>query len=56
MIYHIVLPYACFGVITNTKGCVIRVPPIAKWMFHKHILVIKQWVSGKNGKCCEIKE
>lgn len=49
MLYHIDLPYACYGIeVKNNR--VVEAPPIAKWMEGKSFMFVAEWINKKGGK------
>ena len=50
-VYQIVVDYACFGIVTNSKGKVVQAAPIAKWAKGKDINeVLKYYITKKNAQ------
>ena len=52
ILYQVTLPYACFGLITDSliNGTVRDAAPIGKWMVGKRLSFIVEWVGRKKGK------
>ena len=48
ILYRIVLPYACGGLIVR-DNIIIDSAPIFKWMINKRLSEIKKWIIKKNG-------
>jgi len=49
-LFQVTLPYACYGILVNEDtNRIVFAPPIAKWMEDKHLEIILEWVTSKNG-------
>jgi len=48
VLVHVLLPYACFGVIVM-KGVVIWAAPVGAWMVGKRVEQVERWVEGRRG-------
>lgn len=48
VIYRIILPYACYGIIT-VDGIITLAPPIASWAVGKSITEFIKWIELKGG-------
>ena len=49
LLYRIVLPYACYGVVVDNRGIVINAPPIARGFMRQDISVLSNFVRSRCG-------
>jgi len=49
MLWRVILPYACFGLISRSAR-VIDAPPIARWMVGRSMGSVRVWIRGKGGE------